>query len=92
MMKLKSYNENNVEFVSLGFPGSLYRKVRVKNFDSETDFDIDSLRDLWFKTSYLLDRKQTQNNKALERFKNYKKNKLKFDFKDFTGKAADYGN
>ncbi|MBN1987660.1 MAG: phosphoribosylformylglycinamidine synthase subunit PurQ, partial [Prolixibacteraceae bacterium] len=41
--------------------------------------------------SYLLDRKQTQNNLALERFKNYKKNNLTFDFKDFTGNTADYG-
>ncbi len=86
----KQLTENGVGFVSLGFPVS-YRKVRVKNFDTEFDFDIDSLRDLWFKTSFLLDRKQTQNNKALERFKSYKKNNLKFDFKDFTGKAADYG-
>ncbi len=81
---------NGVAFVSLGFPVP-YRKLRVKNFETETDFDIDSLRDLWFKTSYLLDRKQTQNGLALERYKNYKNHNLEFDFKNFTGKAADYG-
>ncbi|MBN1986193.1 MAG: phosphoribosylformylglycinamidine synthase, partial [Prolixibacteraceae bacterium] len=86
----KQLTDCGVEFVSLGFPVP-YRKVRVKNFETEVDFDIDSLRDLWFKTSYLLDRKQTQNNLALERFKNYKKNSLTFDFKDFTGNTADYG-
>ncbi|MCG6188483.1 phosphoribosylformylglycinamidine synthase [Maribellus maritimus] len=83
-------SENGVEFVSLGFPAP-YRKVRVKNGEKEVDFDIDSLRDLWFKTSYLLDRKQMQKDLALERFKNYKNFNLEYDFKDFTGKAADLG-
>lgn len=86
----KQLTENGVGFVSLGFPVP-YRKVRVKNFETESDFDIDSLRDLWFKTSYLLDRKQSVKELALERFKNYKKHELKFDFREFTGKASDYG-
>ena len=86
----KQLNKNGVEFVSIGSPVS-YRKLRVTNFETEVDFDIDTLRDLWFKTSYLLDRKQTKKELALERFKNYKKHELQYDFKDFTGKAADYG-
>ena len=86
----KLLTENGVKFVSLGFPVP-YRKVRVKNFETEVDFDINSLRDLWFKTSYLLDRKQTKEGLALERFKNYKHFELDYDFKEFTGKAADYG-
>jgi phosphoribosylformylglycinamidine synthase len=79
-----------VDFVSIGFPVP-YRKVRVINFGTETDFDIDSLRDLWFKTSYLLERKQTKPELALERFKNYKRFELQYNFKDFSGKAADLG-
>ena len=86
----KQLGESGVDFVSIGYPVS-YRKVRVKNFDTEVDFDIETLRDLWFKTSYLLDRKQTKKELALERFKNYKEFNLQYDFKDFTGKAADYG-
>lgn len=86
----KQLNESGVEFISIGSPVS-YRKLRVTNFETEVDFDIDTLRDLWFKTSYLLDRKQTKKELALERFKNYKKYELQYDFKDFTGKAADYG-
>ncbi|MEZ5105925.1 MAG: phosphoribosylformylglycinamidine synthase [Draconibacterium sp.] len=82
-------NENNVEFISLGFPVP-YRKIRVQNQDIEVDFDINSLRELWFKTSYLLDRKQTQNGLALERFKNYKNLELEYDFKEFSGKASDF--
>ncbi len=86
----KQLNENGVNFVSIGSPVS-YRKVRVKNFETEVDFDIDTLRDLWFKTSYLLDRKQSGEEKALERFTNYKRFELDYDFKGFTGKAADLG-
>ncbi len=86
----KQLNENGVDFVSIGSPVS-YRKVRVKNFEIEVDFDIDTLRDLWFKTSYLLDRKQSGEEKALERFTNYKRFELDYDFKGFTGKAADLG-
>ena len=82
--------ENGVDYISLGYPVP-YRKVRVKNFETEADFDIDSLRDLWFKTSYLLDRRQSGNELALERFKNYKKHELKFEFGEFTGNASDYG-
>ena len=49
-------------------------------------FDIPQFRDLWFETSYLLDRNQTQNNKAAERFENYKNQKLVYEFpKQFSG-------
>jgi phosphoribosylformylglycinamidine synthase len=86
----KQLSESGVDFVSIGFPVP-FRKVRVKNFEAEVDFDIDTLRDLWFKTSFLLDRKQTKKELALDRFKNYKNFNLNYDFKNFTGKAADYG-
>jgi phosphoribosylformylglycinamidine synthase len=82
--------ERGVEFVSLGFPVP-YRKVKISHKGIVTEFDINSLRDLWFKTSYLLDRNQSGKELALERFKNYKKLELNFDFRDFTGKASDYG-
>ena len=86
----KQLANDGVDFVLLGNAVS-YRKVRVKNFETEVDFDIDSLRDLWFKTSYLLDRKQSGNELALKRFSNYKKFELQYNFKDFTGRAKDLG-
>jgi len=86
----KQLTKAGVDFVPIGFPVS-YRKVKITNFETEVDFDIDTLRDLWFKTSYLLDRKQTKKELALERFKNYKKHQLQYNFKEFTGKAADLG-
>ncbi len=86
----KQLSDAGVEFIVLGNPVP-YRKLRVVNNTVEADFDINTLRDLWFKTSYLLDRKQSTEELALERFKNYKNYALEFDFKDFRGKAADLG-
>jgi phosphoribosylformylglycinamidine synthase len=45
------------------------------------------LRDVWYKTSYLLDQKQTANNLAKARYYNYKNQPLKYKFPEhFTGK------
>ena len=45
------------------------------------------MRDVWYKTSFLLDQKQTANNLAQDRFDNYKKQPLTYKFpKNFTGK------
>ncbi len=48
---------------------------------------VSRLRDVWYKTSYLLDQKQTANNLAEERYNNYKNQPLQYIFpKHFTGK------
>lgn len=52
----------------------------LKNNNDEFNFDIDQLRDTWYKTSYLLDQKQSGEEKARERFDNYKKQSLNFTF------------
>jgi phosphoribosylformylglycinamidine synthase len=83
-------SEAGVKFVKIGQPAEK-GAFTIKNFEADFDLDIDSLRELWFKSSYLMDRKQSGEKLALERFKNYKNNKLDYDFKGFTGKAADYG-
>lgn len=83
-------NEAGVLFLKIGAPAGK-REFILKNGADTFDFDLNSLRDLWFKTSYLLDRKQSGEKNALERYQNYKKNELKYDFKGFTGKAADLG-
>ncbi len=88
-----------VSYFNLGTVGTrgtvgtsgISRTLVLENFEDTFEFDIDSLRDLWFKTSYLLDRKQSGPEKALERFANYKKNELTYQFGDFSGKYADYG-
>ena len=49
-------------------------------------FQVSSYRKLWFETSFLLDQKQTKNNKAQERFDNLGKQALEYTFPShFTG-------
>ncbi|EDM34163.1 phosphoribosylformylglycinamidine synthase [Pedobacter sp. BAL39] len=61
--------------------------LSVKNNQSIFTFDIDHLRDVWFKTSYLLDRRQSGELKAKERFDNYKNHVLNYSFPlQFDGK------
>lgn len=68
------------------------RTLELKNGEELYTFDIDRLRDIWFRTSYLMDRKQCGDALALERFNNYKKQPLKFVFKnDFKGDPSSFG-
>ena len=46
--------------------------AKIADRDMVFTFDIDSLRDVWYSTSYLLDRRQSFNGKADERYANYK--------------------
>ena len=50
--------------------------------------DVPKYRDIWFKTSFLLDQKQAKNGTAKARFDNYKNQVLNYTFPaHFTGKA-----
>ena len=99
--EFKEFMENaGVGFAKIGYPVPESRSIEViwsnktsnTSQTSSTSFDIDALRDVWYKTSYLLDRKQSFNGKAKERFDNYKKQPIEMKFnKDFTGKLAQYG-
>lgn len=80
-----------VAYGFLGKPGKA-GALNLKKDAASWSLDIASLRDLWFKTSYLLDRRQSGEQKALERYKSYKHSELKYKFpKGFTGKLADLG-
>ena len=84
--------EQGVGFAKIGYPVPEARTIVVKAGDVEQTFNIDELRDTWYKTSYLLDRKQSFNGKAKERFENYKNQPLEMVFpKGFTGTLAQYG-
>ena len=85
-------NENNIEFFEIGFAHKS-DCVTINNFDEIHTFNIAELRDVWYETSYLLDQKQCANNKALDRFENYKNQPLKYTFPDhFTGASAPLSN
>lgn len=72
-------NSNGVAFHKIGEVKSA-AVLEVKNSSETWNFDIDHLRDVWFKTSYLLDQKQSGAVKAKERFENYKNHVLNFTF------------
>ncbi len=55
-------------------------ELNLKNFNDSFSLKIPELRDVWYKTSYLLDQKQTAGNLARERFENYKNQPLKYSF------------
>ena len=78
-------NEQQIDFVKIGVP-SEGQEFRVIHFDETYEFSVSALRDVWFKTSYLLDQKQSKNGMADERYSNYKYQPLNFKFPEhFTG-------
>ena len=80
-----------VGYAKIGYPTPGNRTLHIKKDDYEHTFDIDHLRDVWYKTSYLLDRKQSKNGRALMRFENYKKQPLKIRFPNkFKGALKHY--
>lgn len=82
---------NNIDFVVIGKTHDK-REITLKKDDELYNLNINDLRDVWYKSSYLLDKKQSGVVKATERFENYKKQDLRYDFSSqFTGKAADLG-
>ena len=87
----KILDNAGVGYLKIGVP-SEERHILV-NKDSVTyQFGIDHLRDVWYSTSYLLDRKQSFNGCAQKRFENYKQQPLELAFgPEFTGKLAQYG-
>ncbi|WP_299249062.1 phosphoribosylformylglycinamidine synthase [uncultured Cytophaga sp.] len=66
--------------------------VSVHLNGNTTDFDVAALRNVWYKTSYLLDEKQSTAEYAKERFDNYSKHEIQFTFpNNFSGKLSAYG-
>tara|TARA_R110000868_G_scaffold144150_2_gene362954 strand:+ start:24688 stop:28425 length:3738 start_codon:yes stop_codon:yes gene_type:complete len=80
-------NHVNIEFFNIG----TVTESDVLSIINGTDvftMTVSRLRDMWYKTSFLLDQKQTANNLAKTRYNNYKKQPLEYIFpKHFTGKS-----
>ena len=91
--EFKKYMEDAaISYAKIGFPVPTERTIVVKNGDNEHTFDIDALRDEWYKTSWLLDKKQSFNGCADERFANYKRQPIEMAFNDdFRGTLKSYG-
>jgi len=86
--------ENDIDFKRIGSV-SEGNTLRLKNHEDNFNFDIPQTRDIWYKTSYLLDKKQTAGKLPKERFNNYKNQPLQYTFPDhFEGKlpsSVNYG-
>jgi len=82
--------ENGISYFSIGHPVH-ERMIFLTHGDFHTKFDIDYLRDKWFKTSYLLDCRQTLEKLAKERFDNYLNHALKPDLGNFAGTFRSLG-
>ncbi|WP_047788764.1 phosphoribosylformylglycinamidine synthase [Tenacibaculum mesophilum] len=81
--------DNNIDFFKIGSVTESDR-LNIKNGSDIFALSIAELRDAWYKTSYLLDQKQTANDLAKDRFDNYKNQPLKYTFPThFTGKLTD---
>ncbi|WOD44227.1 phosphoribosylformylglycinamidine synthase [Hwangdonia lutea] len=76
----------NIEFFNIG----TVTESDVLSIINDTNvftMTVSRLRDMWYKTSYLLDQKQTANGLAEDRFNNYKNQPLQYTFPNhFTGK------
>ena len=60
--------------------------LSISNNEQSLKFSVKKYRDIWYKTSYLFDIKQSGKIKAKERFNNYKNQPLKYIFpKKFNG-------
>ena len=76
----------NIEFFTIGTANNS-GIVSIKNKEDFISLEVSEMRDVWYRTSFLLDQKQTANNLAQERFDNYKKQPLTYQFPtNFSGK------
>ena len=84
-------DEAGICFVKIGVP-TAKRHIAVAKDKRTRLFDIDHYRDVWYDSSYLMDRKQSFNGCADERLRNYKVQPLRYRLPaQFNGMLAGYG-
>jgi len=91
-MKVEDILERNgIAFAKIGKP-TQERHILLSKEGVSYHLGIDFMRDVWFSSSYLLDRMQSGEKCAKDRFFNYKQQPLQIKFnKNFYGTLADYG-
>ena len=87
----KTLKDAGIGFAKIGKP-IVDRKLNISKEDKHLSFDIDNLRDIWFKSSFLLDKKQSGEICAKERFDNYKNQPIKIAYNEsFKGTLKSLG-
>ena len=80
-----------ITHVKLGTPSN-DRHITIASGSNQLVLEVDKLRDVWYRPSFLLDKQQTPVELALERFRSYKFHTLDFVFpKSFAGVAQKAG-
>ena len=83
--------EAGAKFCAIGNPQD-ERAIMMSHNGTEHMFGIDYLRDVWFRSSYLMDAVQSGEKCAAMRYENYKKQPIRYRFpKGFNGKLAAKG-
>ena len=82
--------ENGISYYSIGHPIN-ERYLVVTNDDETNSFEINYLRDKWFHSSYLLDRRQCGPELAKTRFEYYKNHSLNINLNSFKGTFKSLG-
>ncbi|MCB0444989.1 MAG: phosphoribosylformylglycinamidine synthase, partial [Gelidibacter sp.] len=83
----KILSDANIEYFNIGKVTESDVLSIINNTEVFT-MTVSRLRDMWFKTSYLLDQKQTANGLAQNRFDNFKNQPLQYIFpKHFDGRV-----
>ena len=86
----KILTENGIGFARIAQPVS-ERRLEIHKKKTAYAFAINELRDVWYRSSYLLDRKQSGEKCAGERYSNYKNQPLEFKYNDtFSGKLSQF--
>jgi len=87
----KILTDNGIGYARIASPIA-ERRLEISRKKDAYSFSINDLRDLWFKPSYLLDRRQSGDVCAQARYANYKKQPLEFAFNPtFKGKFSQFG-
>jgi phosphoribosylformylglycinamidine synthase len=95
LIQVKKGNESDLESAvgqenvfKLGKPSNVGTlTIEVSEKQSPFRFDIAEYRDVWYRTSYLFDKKQSGEEKSLQRYEGYKNQELKYQFPaHFSGK------
>ena len=76
--------EQGVDYKPIGTVNACGRELNITCGDAKQVIDIDRMRDIWYKTSYLLDRKQSLNGCAEKRYRNYKHQPVEINFGERT--------
>ena len=86
----KILNAHGIGYAILAKPIA-ERRIDINKKKQAYSFSIDALRDLWYRSSYLLDKKQSGEKHAWMRYQNYKNQPLSFNFKnDFQGTLSQF--